>query len=106
MKYPCGEMKKILYTKTLKTNFMKLSLMLLLTAITISSQAQKINGLAKDESGTPLTGATVSLLKDSSVIKLGVTSADGSYSFSGIKEGNYKVMVSFVGFKPAASQKF
>ena len=85
---------------------MRLLLLLLLTASAVFSQAQQINGLAKDESGTPLNGATVSLMKDSSAIKLAVTKANGFYSFSGIKEGNYKVLVSFVGYKPAFSQKF
>ena len=85
---------------------MRLLLLSLLTASAVFSQAQQINGLAKDESGTPLNGATVSLMKDSSAIKLAVTKANGFYSFSGIKEGNYKVLVSFVGYKPAFSQKF
>ena len=87
---------------------MRLLLLLLLTATTVFSQAQQINGLAKDESGAPLNGATVSLIKatDSSTIKLAVTKANGSYSFSGIKEGNYKVLVTYVGYKPAFSPSF
>ncbi|HEV8285775.1 MAG TPA: outer membrane beta-barrel protein [Chitinophagaceae bacterium] len=79
---------------------------LLLTASTVFSQAQQINGFAKDENGAPLNGATVSLMKDSSTVKLAVTKANGSYSFSGIKEGNYKVLASFVGYKPAFSSTF
>ncbi len=87
---------------------MKLLLLLVLTATTIFSQAQQINGLAKDESGTPLNGVTVSLLKatDSSAIKLAVTKTNGTYVFSGIKEGNYKVLVTYVGYKPAFSPNF
>src|SRR5438874_953387 len=85
---------------------MRLLLVLLLTAITIFSQAQQITGLAKDENGAPLNGATVSLIKDSSTIKLAVTRANGSYIFSGIKEGNYKVLASHVGYKAASSPKF
>jgi hypothetical protein len=42
---------------------MRVLLLLLLTAITISTPGQQINGLAKEESGTPLNGATVSLIK-------------------------------------------
>ncbi len=82
-------------------------LLLLLAATTFVSQAQQINGLAKDENGTPLNGVTVSLIKatDSSTVKLAVTKANGAYSFSGIKEGNYKVMVTYVGYKPAFSAK-
>ena len=81
-------------------------MVILLTAIAISSQAQQISGMAKDESGAPLGGATVSLVKDSSTVKLAVTKSNGSYNFSTIKEGNYKVMVSHVGYKAAISQKF
>ena len=83
-------------------------LLLLLTATSILSQAQQINGLVKDENGIPLGGATVSLLraKDSSIIKLAVTKSDGAYNFSGIKEGNYKMLVTYIGYKPAFSPGF
>ena len=72
------------------------------------SQAQQINGLAKDENGTPLNGATISLLraKDSSVVKLAVTKHDGAYNFYGIKEGNYRILSTYVGYKPFLSQSF
>ena len=87
---------------------MRILFLLLLTATTFLSQAQQISGLAKDETAAPLSGATVSLVKatDSSIIKLAVTKVNGSYSFSGIKEGNYKVLASFVGYKPAFSSTF
>mgnify|MGYP001584509375 CR=1 FL=1 len=87
---------------------MRLLLLLLIITISVFSQAQQINGLAKDESGAPLNAATVSLIKasDSSSIKLAVTKLDGFYVFSGIKEGNYKVMVTYIGCKPAFSASF
>lgn len=87
---------------------MRILLLLLLTATTLFSQAQQIKGVVKDETGTPLNGTTVSLIKatDSSTIKLAVSKANGSYNFSGIKEGNYKVMVTYVGYKPAFSSGF
>jgi len=87
---------------------MRILLLLLLTSTTFFLQAQQINGLAKDESGAPLNGATVSLIKatDSSTVKLAVTKVNGSYSFSGIREGNYKVIVSHVGYKRAFSPNF
>jgi len=80
----------------------------MLSATAFFSQAQQINGVVKDESGTPLNGTTVSLLKatDSSTIKLAVSKANGSYTFSGIKEGNYKVMATYVGYKTAYSPGF
>jgi iron complex outermembrane receptor protein len=87
---------------------MRLLLLLLLTTATLFSKSQQINGFAKDEGGIPLNGATVSIIKtaDSSTIKLAVTQANGSYSFSGIKEGNYKVLVTYIGYRPSSSLKF
>lgn len=87
---------------------MRLLLLLLLIAASVFSQAQQVNGLAKDESGAPLNGATVSLIKitDSFAVKLAVTKANGSYSFSGIKDGNYKVLVTYIGYKPAFTPGF
>src|SRR5688572_4506933 len=87
---------------------MRLLLVLLLTSSSILLQAQQITGVAKDEKGSPLNGATISLLKasDSSSVKLAVTKSNGVFIFSGIKEDNYKVMVSYVGYKSAYSQKF
>jgi iron complex outermembrane receptor protein len=87
---------------------MRTILLLLLIATTVFTQAQQINGLAKDDNGVALGGATISLMKasDSSVIKLAITKPDGTYSFSAIKEGNYKVRASYVGYKPALSPGF
>ena len=87
---------------------MRLLLLLLLTTATLISKSQQITGFAKDEVGIPLNGATVSIIKtaDSSTIKLAVTQANGFYSFSGIKEGNYKVLVTYIGYQPSSSLKF
>jgi Outer membrane protein beta-barrel family/Carboxypeptidase regulatory-like domain len=87
---------------------MRYLLLPLFFTIAISSRAQQINGLAKDDSGTPLAGATVSLIKstDSSTVKLAITKDNGSFSFLGVREGNYKVIVSHVGYKATPSQKF
>src|SRR6476620_5845444 len=83
-------------------------LLLLLTATSILSKAQQIRGVAKDETNLPLNGATVSLIRalESSTVKLAVTKTDGSYNFSGIKEGNYKVLVTHVGYKREISPTF
>lgn len=87
---------------------MRILLLLLLVIITVNVQAQQINGLVTDENGAPLSGVTASLVrtKDSSVIKLAVTKPDGTYNFSGIREGDYRVGVSHVGYKPAFSPGF
>jgi len=80
----------------------------LLTATTFFVQAQKINGIAKDENGSPLIGTTISLHKasDSAVLKLAVSKENGAYTFSGINEGKYKVSASNVGYKTVFSETF
>jgi hypothetical protein len=80
---------------------MRTIFLLLLTAITFFAQAQKISGVIKDENGSSLNGTTISLHRaaDSAVVKLAVSKENGSYTFSGIKEGNYKVSASNVGYK-------
>ena len=82
---------------------MRTIFLLLLTATTVFARAQQVNGIAKDENGSPLSGTTISLHKasDSAIIKLTVSKENGVYTFSGISEGNYKVSASHVGYKPA-----
>src|SRR5205814_6292034 len=43
---------------------------------------------------------------DSAVVKLAVSKENGSYTFSGVKEGNYKVSASNVGYKTIFSAAF
>ena len=72
------------------------------------TQAQQINGIAKDENGSPLGGTTISLLKtsDSTVIKLAVSKENGAYTFTGINEGSYRVSASHIGYKTVFSASF
>src|SRR6187399_2920254 len=87
---------------------MRTIFLLLLTTATFFARAQKISGVAKDDNGSPLSGTTISLHKatDSAVVKLAVSKENGSYTFSGIKEGNYKVSASNVGYKTIFSAAF
>src|SRR5436190_2147564 len=87
---------------------MRTLFLLLLTTITLFAEAQKISGVAKDENGTPISGTTISLHKatDSAVVKLAVSKENGSYTFSDVKEGNYKVSASNVGYKTTFSAAF
>ena len=87
---------------------MRTIFLILLTATTLFAQAQKVSGVAKDENGSPLTGTTISLHKasDSAVVKLAVSKENGGYTFSDIKEGNYRVSASNVGYKTAFSAPF
>ncbi len=67
-------------------------LLLLLCVLTGAvSYAQQITGNVKDEQGKNLQGATVALkkLKDSSVVKLGITNTNGNYTFAIIVTGSY-----------------
>jgi iron complex outermembrane recepter protein len=84
---------------------MRVLFLLTFIATTLLSQAQEITGFARDEAGNAITGATVSLLKakDSSIVKLALTKTNGAYSFAGIKEGNYKVLITHVGYQAAFS---
>src|SRR5687767_7568786 len=81
---------------------MKQLLFLLFTITSLTANAQKIQGHTQDDNGQPLSGATISLLqaKDSAVLKLAVSSKEGSYAFTNMKEGMYLVKASHTGYKP------
>src|SRR5215213_5002692 len=79
---------------------MRILLLLLLATAALASNAQQVSGVARDAQGSPLTGATVTLFKakDTAVVKLAL-SKDGAYSFTEIKEGEYRVGALKVGNK-------
>jgi hypothetical protein len=99
------EMKIDLSTE--KTSFMRKLFLLLALVISLASNAQQINGLAKDTDGKPLNGATVSLLKDTgrAILKYTLTK-DGAYGFESVQPGRYRVSASYVGFSPTVSPVF
>lgn len=68
--------------------------------------AQKVTGTVKEQ-GKGIEKSTVSLLraKDSSVVKLAVTSADGQFTFS-TASGSYLVYISHVGYDAYYSKPF
>lgn len=72
------------------------------------TKAQQISGNVKDEQGKALSEATVTLkkVKDSAVVKLAATNANGQYSFTGINAGNYFVAVSHIGHVTKYSTAF
>jgi iron complex outermembrane receptor protein len=82
-----------------------LALLLLVIGGT-AAQAQQVGGRVQDGEGKPLAGVTVSLLRDSSVVKLAVSDAQGAYSFQNIATGRYRVSASSVGFSAAGSPAF
>lgn len=84
-----------------------LFLSLLLVGFT-TLQAQTVTGIVKDDGGSPLSGATVSLVKakDTSLVKLAVAGGNGSYAFNGIQQGDYRIMISHVGHNHFLSAPF
>lgn len=85
---------------------MKLFFIPILLLFSFASHAQ-IKGNVQDSSGHSLTGATISLLniKDSSEIKLAVSTKTGDYSFDQVNAGSYLVKASFTGYLPAWSER-
>ncbi len=87
----------------------KLIVILLLQLLAITCiNAQTVSGTVKDETGKPVPGATVSLLraKDSSVVKFGVSADNGEYLFPSVAAGSYRVNASFTGFQSSYSAVF
>ncbi len=73
-----------------------------------AQSTSKIRGLIKDENGKAVSAATITLLKasDSSLVKMTVSEQAGAYEFTDIKEGNYLVAASSVGFAKGYTSKF
>jgi hypothetical protein len=81
-------------------------LLLILTACVFTSAAVaqstfgSIVGTVKDQSGSVVPGATVTLLNTgSSATKTATTSAAGNYEFPNLDAGNYQVSIAAAGFK-------
>jgi iron complex outermembrane recepter protein len=80
---------------------MRITLLLsFITLFGISTQAQQLTGIAQDQQGKALPGATVTLKKskDSSIVKLAASNNTGKYEFPNISSGSYFVNISHVGY--------
>ncbi len=73
-----------------------------------ASKAQRVTGIVKDQQGKGIEKSTVSLLnaKDSSIIKLAASAADGRFVISTTKYGSMLISVSHVGYKTSFTQTF
>ncbi len=71
----------------------------LLTLFTSSSFAQSIAGKIISEQGQPIGFASVTLLKDSSIIKKTASDNAGAYSIPNVPRDTYILKISFVGYK-------
>src|SRR5262245_21595091 len=87
-------LKKRLYMRKLVSFIAGMTLMV------SASQAQQVTGTVKDQQGKGLEKSTVSLLnaKDSSVVKLAVTSDNGKFSVNTSRTGKYLLSVSHVNY--------
>jgi len=78
-----------------------LASLILVAAFSTAAFAQgraNLRGLITDEFGAAIVGATVSLTDASGAKKTATTNADGTYSFTGLTPGKYKVSAIAVGF--------
>ncbi|MFM2269938.1 MAG: hypothetical protein RL757_3379 [Bacteroidota bacterium] len=72
-------------------------------------QAQTaINGLLTDGQQQPIPSANILLLKsnDSSIVKVGLSEADGKFSFKDVSKGMYLVKIQIIGFSTYVGEKF
>src|SRR5437879_2195176 len=82
------------------------------TAATAFTQPTEISGHVSgtllDEQGKPMMFATASLInaKDSTLVKGAISNENGVYTFEHVKEGNYIVKVSTVGYQNAVTRPF
>lgn len=83
--------------------FTLIAITLFLFALTTQAQTGQIKGLLTDSSAAhPLPDATVALLngRDSSLAATAFTDKKGAFSFSGVSLGNYRIYITFLGYKP------
>ncbi|TWW02331.1 TonB-dependent receptor [Chitinophaga pinensis] len=83
--------------------FTLIAITLFLFALTTQAQTGQIKGLLTDSSAAhPLPDATVALLngRDSSLAATAFTDKKGAFSFSGVALGNYRIYITFLGYKP------
>ncbi len=79
---------------------MKSILILALSFITVSTQAQSLSGKIVDQDNIPMDLALVGLMSttDSTFVKGEYTDVDGSYLISNVSAGNYILNVSMLGY--------
>src|SRR5690625_2801064 len=92
------------YSSFIKFALFSLSGLLLFLSVNAQENKNKgtLSGTVVDSSGIALENASVRLLKasDSSVASSVLTSDKGKFNISGIAEGKYYLLVSYLGYKP------
>lgn len=89
----------------MKKLFFMLTALLTLSSAAFSQNLSKVNGRVTDDTQKPVQGVTVSLYKaqDTLLVKAVLTGNDGSFVFEAVKDGDYLVGVSSVGYKKTVS---
>ena len=74
----------------------------------MAQQGKKVTGTVADKNDKPLQAVTISLLKatDSSLVKMGLSSADGKFEINTKQTGNFLLSYFQVGFEKRFSEKF
>lgn len=77
-----------------------LTVVVLMAAMAGKAQTGRISGRVEDASQKPLEAFTASLVKaaDSALIKVELTDKSGQFTFSGLSNGSYRIMVTGTGF--------
>ncbi|MGJ1534810.1 outer membrane beta-barrel family protein [Sphingobacterium multivorum] len=85
----------------MKENKIFIVIILVLCSLTVSAQNSSIIGLVKDTNGKLLNSVTVALRNpsDSILIAGAVTDDSGNFTLDRINKGEYKIMISHIGFK-------
>lgn len=84
-------------------NLRRISLTLALAFITtLGALAFNITGIVVDETGEALPTASLRLVTfaDSTYVNATTSNTDGKFTFSGVRNGHYKLISSFVGYSP------
>ncbi len=95
----------------MKQKLLLMTALILFSAVSINAQSlTKVTGQIKDNTGKPLTAATIMLhsAKDSSLVKTAVSDSKGNYEMGGaaIKPGRYFVASSVVNMQKTRSAAF
>ncbi|MBS1596719.1 MAG: TonB-dependent receptor [Bacteroidetes bacterium] len=82
--------------------------LLFCVVLAAAAQAQNIAGNIKDDQGKNTASASVTLkkAKDSAIVKLGASNAQGHYEFINVQPGKYFITVSHIGYAIANSSAF
>jgi hypothetical protein len=80
----------------------RLALLVALSALPLAAQNEtgSITGHVTDSSGAVVTGATITVTDlDTNVARIAKAGSSGEYSFSSLRPGHYKIVVSAAGFQ-------